>query len=720
MKARLADGFVEPPLETGVARPDRPHASYKHLRLQDTEQGIVWLLLDKADQDANTFDEEFFGELGRALDELQRSRPRALVIRSVKPSGFATGADLRMLEQMTAPRRSAPVPHGDAEPAWGGPAPAQMTDAQAKLRAAHALIDRIDALPFTTIAVIHGHCLGGGLELALACDYRIARPDSSFGFPEVRVGLHPGLGGTARLTEQVAPTEAMALMLKGKPIDADKARAIGLVDAVCEERHLASAVRMAADGELRRRSGGQPRVALMSIAPSRALIARRLDAETAKHARRDHYPAPFALIELWREHADSRSALLEAERASFLRLLDTPTARNLIRVFFLREHLKSLGQNAENRIRRVHVVGAGAMGADIAAWCALHGCTVTVEDTAKDRLAALCKRAAALFDDKAHGVERQRAHDRLIPDFKSHGVPQADLVLEAVPEQPELKQAVYARVEPQMKAGAILATNTSSIRLEPLAADLARPERFVGLHFFNPVQKMELVEVVEHGRCASDVLAAARSFVVAIDRLPAPVRSAPGFVVNRALMPYLMEALVLLDEGHKAEAIDAAATAFGMPMGPIELADQVGLDICLDVAERLKSDVEEPLPDIPQWLRDKVVRGELGKKAGRGLYAYEHGKARKSAASEGDDRLQDRLILPLLNACVSCLRTGVVSDERVLDGAMVFGTGFAPFRGGPLQHARARGVDRVVERLRQLEHEHGARFAPDPGWHGLG
>jgi len=701
MKARLATGFVEAPLETGVARPDRAYPAYRHMRLHEGEHGIVWLLLDRAGERANSFDEEFFAELGRALDDLQgphRDRPSALVIRSAKASGFATGADLHMLERVTEPQAI-----------------------EAQLRAAHALIDRIDALPFKTIAVLHGQCLGGGLELALACDYRVARTDTMLGFPEVRVGLHPGLGGTARLTALIAPTEAMALMLDGKSIDAEKARAIGLVDAVCEERHINRAVRMAASGELAHRSGGAPKVALMSIAPSRALLARRFEAETAKHVRREHYPAPFALIELWREHAERRSAMLDAERASFLRLLGTPAARSLIHVFFLREHLKSLGQDGENKIRRVHVVGAGAMGADIAAWCALKGCTVTVEDTAKERLGALCQHAAALFDKQAHGAERLRAQDRLIPDFKSRGAAQAELVIEAVPEKLELKQAVYARVEPLMRADAILASNTSSIRLEPLAAGLVRPERFVGLHFFNPVQKMELVEVAAHERCASEVLAAARSFVVAIDRLPAPVRSAPGFVVNRALMPYLMEALVLLDEGQAAEAIDAAATAFGMPVGPIELADQVGLDICLDVAERLKSDIEQPLPDIPQWLRDKVARGELGKKAGRGLYEYEGGEARKKAAvGPGDERLQDRLILPLLNACVGCLRSGVVSDERVLDGAMVFGTGFAPFRGGPLQYARARGVEQVVESLRRLEREHGARFAPDPGWGGLG
>jgi len=711
MKAKLVDRTVEP-LETGIARPDRLHAVYKHLRLHEGEHGVVWLILDKADEHVNTFDEAFFIELDRALDDMQRARPRALAIRSAKTSGFATGADLRMLQQAT-----------------------DEQSLESRILAAHKTIERIESCGFTTIAIIHGHCLGGGLELALACDYRIARSDSTFGLPEVRVGLHPGLGGTARLTRQIVPTEAMKLMLTGKSIDAGKARAIGLVDAVCEERHIANAVRMAAEHKLRHRSGGGAQAALMSIAPSRALIARRLEAETEQRVRRDHYPAPFALIELWRNHADRMPQMLDAERASFVRLLRTPTAQNLIRVFFLREHLKSLGRDGESTIKQVHVVGAGAMGADIAAWCALHGCTVTVEDTDRARLGALCRRAAALFDERAHGAERKRAYDRLIPDFKSRGVAHADLVIEAVPEKLDLKHAVYARVEPQMNERAILATNTSSITLEQLGANLARPERFVGMHFFNPVERMELVEVVEHDRCAADVLAAARSFVVAIDRLPAPVRSAPGFVVNRALMPYLVEALVLMDEGNAPETIDGAAKAFGMPMGPVELADYVGLDICIDVADRLKSEVEPPLPDIPQWLRDKVARGELGTKSGRGLYEYERGKPRKapqrdagngerrdSASSTHGDasaRMQDLLILPLVNACVTCLRTAAAADEDVLDAAMIFGTGFAPFRGGPIHYARARGIERIVARLDELQRERGARFAPDAGWNAL-
>jgi 3-hydroxyacyl-CoA dehydrogenase/enoyl-CoA hydratase/3-hydroxybutyryl-CoA epimerase len=359
------------------------------------------------------------------------------------------------------------------------------------------------------------------------------------------------------------------------------------------------------------------------------------------------------------------------------------------------------------------------MGGDIAAWCALRGCTVTVEDASRERLGDAVKRAVKLFDEKTSGPARQRAYDRFMPDFKSVGVRRADLVIEAVPERLDVKQAVYAGIEPQLKDGALLATNTSSLRLEQLRAGLARPERFFGLHFFNPVAKMELVEVVEHDQTAPDALVAARAFVASLDRLPAPVRSAPGFLVNRALMPYLVEALLLLDEGVPAEDIDAAATAFGMPMGPIELADHVGLDVCLSVAEALARDLDRPLPDVPAVLRRKVAEGALGKKTGRGLYEYDRGKPRRRTGGEPSAERADRLVLPMIDACVACLREGVVADERLVDGAMVFATGFAPFRGGPLHYARNRGVDEVVRRLEALQREHGERFAPDPGWNGL-
>jgi 3-hydroxyacyl-CoA dehydrogenase/enoyl-CoA hydratase/3-hydroxybutyryl-CoA epimerase len=286
-----------------------------------------------------------------------------------------------------------------------------------------------------------------------------------------------------------------------------------------------------------------------------------------------------------------------------------------------------------------------------------------------------------------------------------------------VPENLDIKRKVYAVAEQRMKQDAILATNTSSIPLEVLREGLARPERLVGIHFFNPVSRMQLVEVVSHDKASKEALAAARAFVGQIDRLPAPVKSAPGFVVNRALLPYMLEAMVMLDEGTKAETIDKAAEDFGMPMGPIELADQVGLDICLHVAEVLKEGLQWPMPDPPQWLRDKVAAGDLGAKTGRGIYVWKDGEAvKESNAPEPADGMADRLILPMVNICVTLLREGVAESEDVIDGAMIFGTGFAPFRGGPLHYARTRGVTEVRETLRDLANSHGPRFRPDDGW----
>jgi len=299
-------------------------------------------------------------------------------------------------------------------------------------------------------------------------------------------------------------------------------------------------------------------------------------------------------------------------------------------------------------------------------------------------------------------------------------VASADMVIEAVPELLDLKRKVYAGIEPRMRPDAILATNTSSIPLERLREGLQRPERLVGVHFFNPVSRMQLVEVVSHDKVAAEVLAAARAFLGRIDRLPAPVKSAPGFLVNRALMPYLMEAMVLFDEGVKRETIDAAAETFGMPVGPIELADQVGLDICMHVAETLKAGLERKMPDIPQWLRDKVAKGELGRKTGKGIYDWKDGKPVKDAeVAAPTGEMTNRLILPMLDVCVACLREGVVADEDTIDGAMIFATGFAPFRGGPLHYARSHGVADISATLVRLAQRYGDRFWPDAGWNKL-
>jgi 3-hydroxyacyl-CoA dehydrogenase/enoyl-CoA hydratase/3-hydroxybutyryl-CoA epimerase len=671
---------------------------WAHWRLRTDEDGIAWLLFDKKDSSANTLDAGTLAELNAVLEKLEREQPRGLVIRSAKPSGFIAGADIAQFRGVTDTARI-----------------------ETTLGQGHAVLDRLDRLPVPTIAVIHGYCLGGGLEVALACDFRIAIDDASFGFPEVLLGLHPGLGGTVRLPRLISPLQAMTMMLTGKTERARRARALHLVDAVTQERHVRAAVKSAVSGEMiAAKQGLLGR--LMNMEPVRGLLAARMRSETAKKAPRKFYPAPYALIDLWAAHGGNAQAMQKAEISSFARLLVTETAQNLVRVFYLRDNLKNLAAGTWAG-RRVHVIGAGAMGGDIAAWCAWHGFTVSLGDTKPEPIAGAIKRASDLYAIIGRDNRRKvrDALDRLIPDLNGAGVATADLIIEAVPEVLDLKRKIFAGIEPKMKPDAILATNTSSIPLEQLRDGLPRPERLVGIHFFNPVSRMQLVEVVSHDQVADEVLAAARAFLGRIDRLPAPVKSAPGFLVNRALTPYLLEALVMLDAGTAKETIDKAAIDFGMPMGPIELADEVGLDICLHVAEMLRANLHHEMPEPPQWLKDKVAKGELGKKTGKGLYTWQNGhavKSKESAVAPSPDMI-DRLILPMLDVCVTCLREGIVADESIVDGAMIFATGFAPFRGGPMHYARARGVADVRDTLKTLAQKYGPRFQPDPGWDSL-
>jgi len=669
---------------------------YRNFKLTRDSDGVAWLLFDRANASANTLSADVIEELDAVLAALESQRPAGLVIRSAKKSGFIAGADVNEFRGATDPQ---PV--------------------ETAIGRAHAVIDRLEALKIPSVAVIHGFCLGGGLEVALACQSRIAIDGARFGFPEVLLGLHPGLGGTARFTQLVNPMQAMSLMLTGKTIDARRAKSLGLVDGVAQERHVRNAVKDALFGRLKHARPG-PLNALLNSGPARGFLASRMRAEAEKAAPHEHYPAPYALIDLWEKHGGDKAAMLAAEKTSFARLMVTPTAQNLIRVFFLREQMKKLAGSG-NKIGHVHVIGAGAMGGDIAAWCANQGLRVTLGDMKPEPIAGAIKRAADLFGKiMRRGTEIRDALDRLMPDLDGEGVRNADLIIEAVPEKLELKQKVYASLEPKMKPGAILATNTSSIPLQDLRTTLAKPERLVGLHFFNPVSRLQLVEVVSHDGSDPAMLKEALAFVGAIDRLPLPVKSSPGFVVNRALTPYMLEAMVMLDEKIDKRAIDAAAEKFGMPMGPIELADQVGLDICLAVGDMLRSKFGDQLPPTPAWLREKVARGELGRKTAKGFYAWRDGKADKAPASpsaaQPTDEMIDRLILPMSNVCVACLREGIVDNADMVDGAMIFGTGYAPFRGGPLNYARSRGTENVVSALRALAAKYGGRFTPDGGW----
>jgi 3-hydroxyacyl-CoA dehydrogenase/enoyl-CoA hydratase/3-hydroxybutyryl-CoA epimerase len=669
-----------------------------HWRLTRGKDDITWLILDRANESTNTLSEDVLAEFDAMLDDVEALDAKGIVIRSAKKGGFIAGADIRDLRNVN-----------------------EAVEVEGRLSRAHKIIDRLAALKIPTVAVIHGHCLGGGLELALACKYRIAVDGAILGFPEIRLGLHPGLGGTFRLPALIDPVEAMTMMLTGKSVHARKATALGLVDAVVEERHVEKAVRAAIGGKLETDRGSW-KSGILSLGPARNVAARQMRARAEKHAPEKHYPAPHKLVDLWEAHGNDAKAMQKAEIKSFSELLVGETAQNLIHVFFLRENLKVLGKG-ESAIRHIHVIGAGTMGGDIAAWCAAQGMLVTLADLDPNAVAKAVGRAWEFYEKKLHSrIERRDALDRIIPDFDGAGVAKADLVIEAVAETAQVKRKVFKTIAPKMKKDAILATNTSSIPLEVLREGLPFPERLIGLHFFNPVAKMELIEIVAHDKVAKATLEKARAFCGAIDRLPAPVKSAPGFLVNRALTPYLVEAFVMLDEGTAKETIDRATEEFGMPMGPIELADRVGLDIGLEVVRMLKDGLDDPLPDIPDWLVKKVESGENGRKAGKGLYTYDDkGKPKKkSGAPAPSPEMADRLVLPMLNTCVRCLREGIVEDTETLDGAMVFATGFAPFRGGPMHYARKRGVEDIVNTMKRLEEKHGPRFASDKGWDAIG
>jgi 3-hydroxyacyl-CoA dehydrogenase/enoyl-CoA hydratase/3-hydroxybutyryl-CoA epimerase len=658
---------------------------------------VAWLTFDKPDASANSLSRAAMEELDERLADALQMKPAGLVIRSGK-SGFIAGADVSEFGQVRAPDAAVP-----------------------SIRAAHAVLQRLEDLPFPTVAAINGYCLGGGLELALACRHRVCADDPkvTLGLPEVMLGIHPGFGGTVRAVQRVGVATAMDLMLTGKNLRPDTALKVGLVDAVVPAAQLRDAARqLALHPRACRRAPLSQR--LLNLPGIRGFVANKIEAQVRRRARKEHYPAPYAVVDLWRRYGASTRTGFEAEAQSVARLVCTSTSRNLVRVFFLQERLKGLGGKDLPAGGHVHVVGAGVMGGDIAAWCALRGFSVTLQDRAMEFVQPALDRARAFFDKRSRvpgKADEQMA--RLQADVAGNGVARADVVIEAIFEDLAAKTVLYAQLEPALKPGALLATNTSSLMLEALVGHLADASRFVGLHFFNPVAQMPLVEVVESTLTSPQTRAAALAFVRAIDKLPLPTRSAPGFLVNRVLMPYMTEAMLVAGEGVPLAAIDEAAVRFGMPMGPIELADVVGLDVCLHVGRILAAAFGGPAPAAVAPL---VAAGKLGKKSGQGLYEWRDGKPVKPPVDAGyraPDDLADRLLLALVNECMAVLREGVVADADLIDAGVIFGSGFAPFRGGPLQYARERGVPAIVTALDALASRHGERFRPDPGWSGF-
>lgn len=666
-----------------------------YFRIERDADDIAWLHFDTPDSGANVLSAAALAAFEQQLVDVAQSHPRALVIVSDKPSGFIAGADVKAFARVTRPAQ-----------------------AKEQILRAHEVFDRLESLAFPTLALIHGYCLGGGLELALACRYRVARDDAAtrLGFPEVRLGIFPGFGGSVRSLRILGHLPALQLMLSGRSLSGRQAQRLGLVDLAVPERQLRAAAR-----QLLTELPPPHRPALWQRAagwaPLRPLVAAILRRQVTAKAPRAHFPAPYALLDHWRHHGGDPAALYRSEAEQVSALLSGETAQNLIRVFLLQERLKAAGDKALFRPRHVHLVGGGTMGGDIAAWCALRGCRVTLQDRAPAYLARALQLAHALFQRQLKDrYQVQAALDRLMPDHRGDGVPLADVVIEAIFEDVAAKQALYAELEPRLRADALLASNTSSIPLEILGARLQRPGRIVGLHFFNPVAKMQLVEVVGHAATEPEMLRRAAAFTRHIDKLPLLTRSSPGFLVNRVLMPYLLEAVELLAEGVPGALIDRAAVDFGMPLGPIELADTVGLDICLAVAEKMTEALHNP---VPERLRALVAGGDLGRKSGRGFYPWRNGRADKPRPPQdykAPADLTDRLVLRLLNEAVACLREGVVSDPDLLDAGVIFGTGFAPFRGGPLHYAHRRGDTQVRDRLQQLERAHGEHFHADDGW----
>ncbi|MEJ7746495.1 MAG: 3-hydroxyacyl-CoA dehydrogenase NAD-binding domain-containing protein, partial [Luteimonas sp.] len=583
---------------------------FSHWQAAQRDDGIVVLGLDRADESVNSLARDVLLEFDALLERLALDPPKGLIVCSAKDSGFIAGADIREFQGFDQRGTT-----GDA------------------LRRGQQVFQRLAELPCPTVAAIHGFCMGGGTELALACRYRVASNDGStrIGLPEVKLGIYPGWGGSVRLPRLVGAPAAFDMMLTGRTLSAAAARAIGLVDKVVDAAMLVDAA-----AELVKRGMQRPfKQRLLgwvtNVWPARQMLAPMLAKQVARKARREHYPAPYSLIETWRRSGGSVQSRLAAERKSVAKLASTPTARNLVRVFFLQERLKGQGgKDASGMlpgIRNVHVIGAGVMGGDIAAWSAYKGFEVTLQDREQRFIDAALARAGELFakkikdDGKRHAISA-----RLKSDLNGDGVPDADLVIEAIIEQADAKRELYASVEPRMKADALLTTNTSSIPLTELIGHLQRPAQFAGLHYFNPVAMMPLVEIIQHAGMAPDTQRRLAAFCKAIDKLPVPVAGTPGFLVNRVLFPYMLEAVTAYSEGIPGPVIDKIAMKFGMPMGPIELIDTIGLDVAAGVGAELAPFLGLP---IPAALSSPPEPGKRGKKDGQGLYAWENGKAKK-------------------------------------------------------------------------------------------
>jgi 3-hydroxyacyl-CoA dehydrogenase/enoyl-CoA hydratase/3-hydroxybutyryl-CoA epimerase len=693
-------------------------------RLEPQPGGIVHLVMDHPGRRVNVLDLEAIADLERALEQLaSRTEARGLVLISGKSGSFIAGADVAAIGSITA-----------------------RDEVLTLVRRVHAVFGRLAALPFPSVAAIDGICLGGGTELALACDSRIAseEPRTQIGLPEVLLGIYPGFGGTQRLPRVVGLSAALDLILTGRSLDARRAEKLGLIARAVPaawliERAHARIAELAARPAGRRRDVHRPAglaARMLDHTPfGRALVLSRARAMTRARTG-GHYPAPLAALEVIERTAHLPIEVgLEIEAARVGDLLVGAVCKNLVRIFDLSEQAKKDPVVADATLKpagvqRLMLVGAGIMGGGIAELASRNGIQVRMRDVSPDSLARALKTARDLIVERGRRRrlaprERDGQLARIQPTLELSGVGTADFAIEAVVEDLEIKRRVFAELEVRVKDGCVLATNTSSLSVSELARGLARPERLCGFHFFNPVHRMPLVEVVRGEKTSDAALVTAVGLARRLGKTPVVVSDSPGFVVNRILMPYLREATLLLEEGYWVSDIDASMRRFGMPMGPFEVVDEVGLDVAQKVAAVLSRAFPERMAESPAI--DKLVAaGRLGKKNRLGFYRHRGRDRRPDPAvrallgltrrrkPQTLEILSERMVLVMINEAALCLGEGVVADSGKLDLAMIFGAGFPPFRGGLLRYADGFGLVRAEQRLIALRAEKGDRFKPAP------
>ena len=626
------------------------------------EDGIAWLYLQTVGKSVNVLNNAVMTELECLLDRLENNKDlRGVALLSGKKGGFVYGADIHEFETLKT-----------------------ADDVANHMLYVHGLFNRIEALPVPSCVGVDGIAVGGGLEIALTFDrlFITSSSKTKLGFPEVNLGIMPGYGGSGRAYGRIGTKAVLDMMVSGRPIGSIDAIKTGLADELVDKPDdLEKSMREWIIGC----NGEKPIFTELETAADATAIAAAKD-KYLKRLRSDHTPAPAAIIEHVENFGHDKSAMSAGEIDVFPNLMVSSASKNLRRVFYLTDAVRKSARG-ESGIKRMHVVGAGVMGGDIAAIGAMAGLDVTLTDINDAAIVGAIARAKKLFERRLKSDEKVAlALARLRTDLDGNGATDADLIIEAVAEKLEVKQAVFKNLEAVSKATAILATNTSAIPLEDIATVLNGPERLIGLHFFNPVPVLPLVEVIWSKYSDPEIVSRGMQFAGQIGKMPVRCKSAPGFLVNRALLPYIFKAIEAVAGGENADHIDEALVDFGMPMGPIELADQIGLDVCLDVGIVLG------MPPATKALLDEKCRtGTIGRKSGSGFYEWDGNRAIRAHQSK-DPRVMaaiaKNMLAPMIEECRKAVDENVVDTADSADTGMIFGIGFPGFRGGPLNWSK--------------------------------